>query len=43
MSLDKQAKVVAKGGVAGKGNKVHPFMYEDDRLGREGEEKLVYL
>lgn len=35
--------IVAKGGAAGKGNKMHPRMKEEDKFGFPGETKNIYL
>lgn len=43
LSVDKQSCVLAKGGQGGKGNKLHPNMTEEEKIGKEGESKIVYF
>lgn len=43
MSNDNQHCVLARGGLGGKGNKMHPNMANDERIGQPGEEKIIYM
>jgi GTP-binding protein len=43
LGRNKQECLIAKGGAAGRGNKNHPTTTGDQRLGKEGEMKIIYL
>ena len=43
LSHDKKHCVLARGGMGGKGNKMHPNMANQDRIGHPGETKIIYM